>query len=73
MTAYAHGYRFNAGGTVYHDIMSYDPGETIPYFSNPRLSYLGVPIGTAKSADAARTITLSLPYVAGYRKTANVG
>jgi hypothetical protein len=47
--------------------MSYDPGQTIPYFSNPRIKYKGVPTGNANSADSARTITLTAPYVAVYR------
>ena len=48
--------------------MSYDPGRTIPYFSNPRIKYNGVAIGTANSADAARTITMTAPFVAKYQK-----
>ncbi|HEV8293094.1 MAG TPA: M12 family metallo-peptidase, partial [Tepidisphaeraceae bacterium] len=67
-TPFSNGYRFMVDGYEYHDIMSYDPGETIPYFSNPRIKYQGVPIGTANSADAARTITLAAPYVAAYRR-----
>ena len=46
--------------------MSYDPGQTIQYFSNPRVKYKGVPTGTA-TADVARTITFTAPYVAKYR------
>jgi len=65
-TKFSNGWRFTADGTVYHDIMSYDPGQTIPYFSNPRVKYNGVPTGTA-TADSARTITLTAPYVAKYR------
>jgi hypothetical protein len=65
-TKFSNGWRFTADGTVYHDIMSYDPGLTIQYFSNPRVKYNGVPTGSA-TADAARTITLTAPYVAKYR------
>ena len=69
-TSFSNGYRFHGNdGVLYHDIMSYDPGQTIPYFSNPRIKYKGVPIGTANSADAARTITLTAPYVAKYRRS----
>ncbi|MGA2497015.1 MAG: Ig-like domain repeat protein [Tepidisphaeraceae bacterium] len=65
----SHGYRFTAKGTVYHDIMSYDPGITIPYYSNPDIRYLGVPIGKDGQANAARVITWTAPIVAAYRKT----
>ena len=58
---YSYGYRFVANGTIYRDVMAYDPGIRIPYFSNPNITYLGVPIGIAagspNSADAARTLT----------------
>ena len=50
--------------------MSYDPGQTIPYFSNPRINYKGVPTGDSRTADSARTITLTAPYVAAYRRRA---
>ncbi|HEV8292287.1 MAG TPA: M12 family metallo-peptidase, partial [Tepidisphaeraceae bacterium] len=65
-TSYAYGWRFTAQGVLYHDIMAYSPGQTIPYFSNPRVTYKGVPTGTA-TADNARTITFTAPYVAKYR------
>jgi hypothetical protein len=65
-TSYSYGWRFTANGVLYHDIMSYPPGQTIPYFSNPRVKYQGVPTGTA-TADSARTITLTAPSVAKYR------
>jgi len=65
-TSYSYGWRFVADGVLYHDIMSYNPGQTIPYFSNPRVKYKGVPTGTA-TADSARTITFTAPYVAKYR------
>jgi len=36
---YSYGYRFTArDGRQYHDIMSYDPGTGLSYFSNPNLS-----------------------------------
>ncbi|HEV8606226.1 MAG TPA: Ig-like domain repeat protein [Tepidisphaeraceae bacterium] len=66
-TSYSYGWRFKADGVLYHDIMAYNPGQTIPYFSNPRVKYKGVPTGTA-TADSARTITFTAPYVAAYRK-----
>jgi hypothetical protein len=68
-TTFSNGWRFTGNdGVLYHDIMSYDPGETIPYFSNPRIKYKGVSTGNAPSADSARTISLTAPYIAAYRK-----
>jgi hypothetical protein len=68
VTKYSNGWRFGGNdGTLYHDIMSYDPGETLPYFSNPRIKYKGAALGNVKSADASRTITLTAPIVARYR------
>jgi hypothetical protein len=70
-TVYAYGYRFEAGGTEVHDIMAYAPGAAIPYYSNPNVSYLGTPTGTA-TANAARTITEFAPLVAAYRTAPSV-
>ena len=68
-TAFSNGWRFRGkNGVLYHDIMSYDPGHTIPYFSNPRIRFNGVPTGNAATADSARTITLAAPVVASYRR-----
>ena len=65
--AFSHGWRFKAAGRVYRDIMAYEPGRRIPYFSNPRIKYRNVPTGNAKSGDAARTINKTAAYVAKYR------
>jgi hypothetical protein len=65
--AYSYGWRFTGNdGTTYHDIMSYDPGQVIPYYSNPDVNYDGVPTGTA-GADNALTINQTAAIVAGYR------
>lgn len=65
---YSHGYRFwGNDGKQYHDIMAYDPGQTIPYFSNPDIIYKGKPIGTATRSNAARVINETAPTVARYR------
>lgn len=69
-TSYSHGWRFTAGATVYHDIMSYPPGISIPYYSNPAVYYKGVPTGTTQTANVARTINETSSYVAAYRPTA---
>lgn len=34
---------FREPGNLWHDIMAYDPGQVIPYFSNPDLIYNGPP------------------------------
>lgn len=70
--SYSYGYKFRAGGVLYRDIMSYSPGEVIPYFSNPDVSYDGMPTGTA-NANNARTISLSCPTVSRYRDSVMTG
>jgi len=72
---YDFGYRFTAQGVTFHDIMAYDPGATIPYFSNPNVSYFGVPEGVPDTdptaADTARVINQNAPSVAAYEPTAS--
>jgi peptidyl-Asp metalloendopeptidase len=67
---YSYGYRFTANGGTYRTIMAYYPGTPIPYFSNPNITYLGVPIGIpdgqASSADNARTINITAPVAANF-------
>lgn len=65
--SYAYGYRFTVGNTTYRDIMSYDPGVLIPYFSNPDVTYAGVPTGSS-TANVARVINQTARIVANYRK-----
>lgn len=70
---YSYGYRFTAQGNLYHDVMSYDPGEVIYSFANPNVSYLGVPTGKPagdpESADLHATFSQTGPVIAGYRPT----
>ena len=70
-TPYAHGYRFTGqDGSVYHDVMAYNPGDTVPFYSNPRIVYAGVSLGDPQTADVATaTFTLTAPIVAAYRST----
>jgi hypothetical protein len=71
---YSHGYRFTGNdGQLYHDVMAYDPGTEIPYYSNPRITYKGVPEGNAATADASRVITEDAPEVAAYRSIHAIG
>jgi autotransporter-associated beta strand protein len=69
----SHGHRFNGlSGTQYRTIMSYDPGVQTGRFSNPDVTYDGVATGVgppsaANSANAARTLSIMMPVLAGYR------
>ncbi len=69
---YAFGYHFTAGpsSNTYGDIMSYQ-GLTLPYFSNPNITYqgqpLGQPAGTLNAADLYSTFLLTAPKVAAYK------
>lgn len=66
----SHGYRYTGSdGVLYHDIMSYNPGETIPYYSNPDVSYAGEPTGRVGYSNVAGTINATAPLVANYRPT----
>ncbi|HVT81394.1 MAG TPA: M12 family metallo-peptidase [Phycisphaerae bacterium] len=61
------GYRFTAPGDgLVHDLMSYDPGTTENFFSNPDLVFEGVPAGIKGKADAAHVIMKTAPIVAAY-------
>ncbi len=71
---YSYGYRFtDASSDEYITIMSYEPGQYIPHFSNPRISFngspVGVPAGETGEADNALTIDLMAAQVAGYRQS----
>jgi hypothetical protein len=52
-------------------IMAYQncdqPCPLIPYYSNPAVSYDGLPTGVEDHADEARTLTQAMPIVASYR------
>src|SRR5262249_28178590 len=56
--SYSYGWRFTASGNTYRTVMAYSPGFRIPYFSNPSVSYLGVPTGTS-TANNSLTLTNS--------------
>ncbi len=74
---YSYGYRFTASnGRQYHDIMSYDPGTGLSYFSNPALnapapapanSPGGIAPGLPGESDTALTIDQEAFEVATYR------
>jgi hypothetical protein len=63
---YSHGYNFTANGVKYGDIMSNADVTRIPNFSNPDVTYQGIPTGSA-NANNAQTIQQNAPLVAAYR------
>lgn len=67
---FAHGHRFEVGGTNYHTVLAYQPGLAIPYFSNPEVTFLGVPTGVVEgvsnAANNAWTIQLAASTVAQF-------
>ncbi len=71
---YAFGNKFAAGGFSYRTVMAYNPGLQIPYFSNPDVSFQGVPTGVAdnspNSADNARVINNTASIVAAFQPRA---
>jgi hypothetical protein len=62
---FSYGKRWLPENPGYATIMSYDTEptstypNTIPYFSNPNVSYLGTPTGNAASEDNAHTLPIS--------------
>ena len=69
---YAYGKTFTLGNYTVGDIMSNDGVERIPYYSNPNVSYQGVPTGNPDNsphpADNARVMNQFAPTVAAYEK-----
>lgn len=79
---FSYGYQFTHNGQVYGDIMSYAelytgpnglPGKILPYYSNPQVTWQGVPIGRAADvvapADNARTLNATGSAVAQFQPT----
>jgi hypothetical protein len=72
--SYSYGYRFyGEDGQQYRTIMAYDPGQVIPYFSNPNIWALGAPIGAPlgswEEAYNALTIQQNAGEISNYRNT----
>jgi hypothetical protein len=67
---YAYGHKYRVGDITYATVMSYG-GVTIPYFSNPNISYRGAPTGVPEGepnpADNARTINRTSGILSAYR------
>jgi hypothetical protein len=68
-----YGYRFVSEGVTFHDIMAYDPGIAVPYYSNPNVNYFGIPEGVPDAdptaADNANQINLTAPAVSANEPT----
>jgi hypothetical protein len=73
---HSYGHRFSAGGVTYRTVMAYDPGQRIPHFSNPQVTFngtaTGIASGQANSADNANTINQTAPVAANFRGTVTV-
>ncbi|NUO76121.1 MAG: hypothetical protein HOQ32_08920 [Lysobacter sp.] len=69
--AYGHGYRYQpASGTRWRTIMAYNcsPSCTrLNYWSNPSITYGGVPMGTTTQSDNQRVLVNTKATVAGFR------
>lgn len=67
---YGHGYCHNGPLPAWRTIMSYNcpvEGVRIQYWSNPRLVYAGVPLGTIATNDNARVLNETAATVAAFR------
>ncbi|MBN6152470.1 zinc-dependent metalloprotease [Xanthomonas sp. AmX2] len=64
---YGHGYRY---GNSWRTIMAYNCSSNCPrlnYWSNPNISYGGVPMGNASTADNQRVLVNTKATIAGFR------
>ncbi len=69
LAPYAYGWRWTGSNkTLYRDVMAYAPGERVAYFSNPRVSFAGVPTGVAEAADTARMMNERRGEVANFHR-----
>ncbi|MGE8230842.1 zinc-dependent metalloprotease [Stenotrophomonas hibiscicola] len=69
--AYGHGYRYEpSSGTGWRTIMAYNCTRSCPrlnYWSNPNISYNGIPMGNASTADNQRVLVNTKATIAGFR------
>ncbi|MBT3568240.1 MAG: hypothetical protein HN494_05275 [Opitutae bacterium] len=71
--SFSYGKRWLSGNPGYATVMSYDTEptstfpNTIPFFSNPDVFYLGTATGNIGSEDNAQVLKFSSPYVANFR------
>ena len=69
---FAYGKRWFSGSEGYKTVMSYNDTDqtfknSIPYFSNPAVSYLGTTTGNENSENNALALNLSAPYASNFR------
>ncbi|WMJ68014.1 M12 family metallo-peptidase [Stenotrophomonas sp. 24(2023)] len=68
---YGHGYRYEpATGTGWRTIMAYNCTRSCPrlnYWSNPNISYNGIPMGNASTADNQRVLVNTKHTIAAFR------
>jgi len=67
---YQHGFVLTIGQSTSKDVMAYGPGTVVPFYSTPRFEIAGHPMGDAATADNARMVRESAPFVASYRPQA---
>ena len=71
--SFSYGKRWLSGNPGYATVMSYDTEptstfpNTIPFFSNPDVSYLGTTTGNVGTEDNAQVLKFTSPYVANFR------
>ena len=68
--AWGHGYRYTSGSPTWRTIMSYNCTPSCPrinFWSNPLVTYNGVPMGTATLNDNARVLNTTRDTVAAFR------
>ena len=71
--SFSYGKRWLSGNPGYATVMSYDTEptstfpNTIPFFSNPDVFYLGTATGNVGSEDNAQVLKFTSPYVANFR------
>lgn len=69
---YSYGWRFTpAGAPELRTIMAYTPGLSVPYFSNPDVTYMGtptgVPIGSVNQSNNAEVLRQTKAAVSAFR------
>ncbi len=73
--AFNYGKRWLIGDEGYRTIMAYDTENSVtyanqvPFFSNPSIKYLGIPLGNENSEDNAKVLEKTIPYVANFRSS----
>ena len=72
--SFAYGKRWFSNGKGFRTVMAYNDSaksyeNSIPFFSNPSVSYQDVPTGNVGQEDNAQALTISAPYVSNFRQS----